>query len=188
MIVKEEFLKSTDLKVIDIFIMNCIYKDEIKFLEEARKIDQLVDIRFNVLRRKGSIIYKDTIYSINDEYLKILFGKKAPQHSINVKELVDIYRSLFPKGSNNNGFPYKGDKQGCIRKMAKFVKHNPEYTEDTILKATQKYINEKRKDNYQYMHLAHYFIEKNGVSGLGAFCEQVSNGEGDSDFTNIINF
>ena len=135
----------------------------------------------------NKITSDDGWYKLSENFKKEYLTLAEAKPKINVKELVDKYRELFPKGTNNNGYPYKGDKQGCIKKMSRFLKLNPEYDEDIILKATKKYIDKKRRDNFDYMHLAHYFIEKNNVSALGSFCEQVNEG-GDEGYTNIIEF
>lgn len=146
------------------------------------------------LLSRGALVKLDDKYEIINSYIKAVFEeteeekKKEEKESTNIKSLVEEYRNLFPKGTNRDGYPYKGDKQGCVKKMNRFIKLNPEFTPDVILQATQKYINEKRKDNFNYMHLAHYFIEKNGVSALSAFCEQILEGGDNGNFTNIIEF
>ena len=174
-----------NLKIADLFILNCIHNNEILLLDTAIKYDGVVSVRVNSLIKSKVINKIGSSYGINSKYVEAVFRDKPIE---NINNIVQSYRDLFPKGSNNNGYPYKGDRQGCVKKMKKFIKNNPEYSLDIILKATKKYINEARKDNYNYMQLAHYFIEKNGVSGLGAFCEQIVNGESGSDFNNIINF
>jgi len=188
MIVKKEKLKKLNLTVTDVFIINCIYYSELELLDYARETDYNVELSRKKLIQDKHINRLGDYYEVDQKYLDELFGNKKTGKAIDIEKFIVDYRDLFPKGSNNNGYPYKGDKQGCIKKMKRFIKLNPEYSTDIILKATQKYINEKRKDNYDYMHLAHYFIEKNGVSSLGAFCEQIANGESESDFSNIINF
>lgn len=184
--IKERHLKSLNLHVSDVFIIECIKNDNIDLLKVALQHDPVVKIRLDILINRDMVYYIDGKYSLPDKTVKDMYTLGGLKRKKDIESLVMKYRDLFPKGSNNNGYPYKGDKQGCIKKMTRFVKLNPEFSEDVILKATQKYINDKRRDNYHYMHLAHYFIEKNNVSALGALCEQIVNGEEDSDFKNIL--
>jgi hypothetical protein len=85
-------------------------------------------------------------------------------------EFVEKYRSLFPPGSRQ-GYLYKGDKQGCIKKMRRFMKLYPKFTEDIILEATRTYIHKQFLSGYQYLQSAHYLIEKDGISNLAGLCE-----------------
>lgn len=186
MIVKEEYLKK-NLKIVDVVLLNCILRKEYKLLDYLLKNDSVCTISMNLLKKRGIVIIAGNEHYVTSKEIKgMLLGSEA--ESIKVTDLVDQYRDLFPKGTNRDGYPYKGDKQGCVKKMNRFIKLNPEFTPDVILQATQKYINEKRKDNFNYMHLAHYFIEKNGVSALSAFCEQILEGGDNGNFTNIIEF
>lgn len=195
MIVKEEFLKNLNLNIEEIFILNCAYYDEQELLETARRKDYITDETVTDLLDDEAIIDCGGIIMISDHYKKAMFerlekDKKKQLIKLDLKKFVEEYRNLFPRGRNHSGYPYKGDKQGCLKKMARFIKLNPDYTPEIIISATKKYINEKKKDNYDYMHLAHYFIEKNGVSLLGSFCEHIiDNSENDREegFSNIIN-
>jgi hypothetical protein len=91
-----------------------------------------------------------------------------------IKDWIDEYRELFPKGINSSGYAYRGSKQGCLAKMVKFIKQT-EYEKDIILKATAEYVANKKKDNYEYMMLADNFIYKNNASTLESYCELVTN-------------
>lgn len=190
MIFKEEFLKYLNLKIVDIFILNCIKNEEINLLNTSLKLDNTVSDHITNLLERQVIYAKDNFYEISYQYNKALFPTKSEvQVKVpDISELVEEYRNIFPKGNNSQGYPYKGDKMGCTAKLKRFKKTYPEYSNDTILSATKRYVNEKRKDGFAYMKLAHYFIEKNGVSDLAALCEQINNGEKDTNFTNIINF
>lgn len=196
MIVKEEFLKNLNLNIEEIFILNCAYYDEQELLQIARKRDCITDEAVTDLLDKEAIIECGGVVMISEHYKKAMFeslekDKTNKLIKLDLKKFVDEYRELFPKGNNYNGYPYRGDRQGCLKKMARFIKLNPDYTPEIIIAATNKYINEKKKDNYDFMHLAHYFIEKNGVSLLGSFCEHIlDSGESEKDkgFSNIINF
>jgi hypothetical protein len=85
---------------------------------------------------------------------------------------IEEYRNLFPQGVRSGGYPVRGSKAGCLKKMEKFVKSHPHYSKDTILAVTRSYVERKQRQAYQHMKLADYFIEKDGVSMLSAECEE----------------
>jgi len=96
----------------------------------------------------------------------------------NVEDWIDKWRELFPKGSNASKYRYRGDKQGCISKMKKFRKKHPKIRVEDIFIATEKYVDKNRYN--PYMRLAHYFIEKDGVSTLAAEIEALSEDDRDN--------
>lgn len=87
-------------------------------------------------------------------------------------ELVEEYRKLFPKGVKSGGYYVSGDKKACQIKLKRFLKKY-DFSEEEILKATSAYVQRMAEQGYQYMQLAHFFIEKNGVSNLAAECDQL---------------
>lgn len=93
---------------------------------------------------------------------------------LDIKDWIEEYRNLFPKGVQSGGYLVRGDKKGCIKKMKEFINKYPEYADkELILKATEHYIDSRSKDGYTYLKLAHYFIDKDGVSLLASYCELV---------------
>ena len=188
MMIKEVHLKHLNLTVNQVFIINCVHDKDFTLYDTAAKLDKSIIPSIEDLKKKGILLIKDSTITLSPNWEKEIFkGQKPAEVKLNLLEFVNQYRALFPKGKNTNGFPYKGDKQGCLKKMAKFLKLYPEYTKEVILKVTTSYINTKRVGGFQFMHLAHFFIEKNGVSTLGSLCEQFEEGESDV-VTNIIEF
>lgn len=106
-----------------------------------------------------------------------------------VVEWIEKYRDLFPKGIYSGGYLVRGDRKGCIKKMKTFMNKYPEFADkDLILKATKNYIDDKQKDNYSYLKLAHYFIDKDGISLLASYCEAIiSQSKAEVNSNNIIN-
>lgn len=94
---------------------------------------------------------------------------------VDVKDWIEEYRELFPKGLNQNGYPYRGEKSACLAKMQTFVR-NYGYSKQEILNATKIMVNRFKLKDYEYMQQAHYFIEKNRVSQLKQFCDMVKDG------------
>lgn len=183
--IQTKHINYLQLTVNDIFIINCYEEKNTNLLDAAIKKDESVKQALETLIEREVLMPSNSSYIVSEAYRNALFSNKKAK--IDLNELVKEFRDLFPKGKNSGGYPYKGDKQGCMKKMSKFLKNNPEFDKELILKATKAYVNSKRKDNFAYMHLPHYFIEKNNVSVLASLCEDIlENGE-TSVMTNVIN-
>lgn len=90
----------------------------------------------------------------------------------NIEGFVDNYRALFPTGVKTGGYPVKGDKQECVKKMKRFLATH-DFTQQEILEATRAYLVIKKKELWKATQLAHYYIEKDGVSNLASMCEDI---------------
>lgn len=122
--------------------------------------------------------YIDQSLNITSKYINTFENKDLKEQFNPGKDLetfVEKYRSIFPTGSNAAGYPYKGDKQGCIKKMRSFKRKHPEYTEDLIIRVTKEYVNSQFFKGYTYMQTAAYLIEKDGSSNLAGLCEAALN-------------
>lgn len=122
-------------------------------------------INLTGLQKEGYIKITDVGFDLRPRGRELFSAPK----SADILDWIDSYRELFPKGRTPDGYPYKGDKEGCIRKMKAFMKKYP-YSKEEILEATVGFVEAKRKKNFEFMTLAHYFIEKEGVSLLAALC------------------
>lgn len=118
-------------------------------------------------------------------YLSIF--ENAKSKSLSVVDWIDEWLELFPKGIKSGGFYVKSAKSGCISKMKNFVKNNPEYDKDTIIQATKNYIKEKEAAGWAYMQLAHFFIEKNKISTLASYCDNIEEYEEKDKFVKTLN-
>lgn len=98
--------------------------------------------------------------------------------TLDVESWIQDFRNLF-KGKKNGAM---GQKILCVARMKEFISENPEYSKDDILRATEKYIQDKASSNYMYLRFAHYFIKKHEVidgnkvviSDLLSYCEETS--------------
>lgn len=82
--------------------------------------------------------------------------------------------NLFPENTKNGGNKtLKSNFTDTKHKMIKFFKKYP-YDRETVLKATQHYIN-KFRGNFTYCPAAEYFIMKDNTSSLATECELVKN-------------
>jgi hypothetical protein len=89
-----------------------------------------------------------------------------------VDSWIEDWRSLFPTGIKTAGQPVRGSKQGCNKKMKTFISTNKDVTKEQIFEATKMYVKEKAMTRYAYMTVAHYFIDKGGISMLESYIEQ----------------
>jgi len=105
----------------------------------------------------------------------------APPSTTELKMLVEKFRECFPKGVKTNNHPVRGNMTNIMRKMRKFKTDFPQYDNETILKATQKYVKAKAKENYAFMKVSEYLIYKDGTSMLATLCDDMLEDEPEKD-------
>lgn len=88
-------------------------------------------------------------------------------------EFIDEWYSLWPVGVKTSNYLIRSGKKAVKVKMNKFLKQHPEYSEETILKATEEYIKRFKIKGYAYIKTASYFIYKDGESVLAGECEKI---------------
>lgn len=129
--------------------------------------------------------YRFSNLEVTKGYLNIFDNSKSKSSS--VSDWIEEWLDLFPKGVKSGGFYVKSAKSGCLNKMKSFVKNNPEYNKDTIIQATKNYIKEKEAAGWAYMQLAHFFIEKNKISTLASYCDNIEEYEEKDKFVKTLN-
>ncbi len=144
-------------------------------MEDFFTLERMGYIKFK--ERDAEQVYLDNI--IKTDKLKELFKEyiAEPRGSpkTSVGEWIDDWYNLFPAKVRSGGYPVKCDKRACLKKLIKFCKDHPEYDKEIIFNATKFYINSAKNKDYQYMKLAPYFIEKDGISMLSGECENIVN-------------
>jgi hypothetical protein len=90
-----------------------------------------------------------------------------------INEFMDIWYNIFPKGIYSGGYLVRSGKAGCTIKMVKFIKNNPEFSKELIIRATKLYVSQCASKGYTYMQLAEHFIYKNNKSTLASLCESL---------------
>jgi hypothetical protein len=127
----------------------------------------------NIILREKSKLLIDFL-SIESNYSNYKEKKiiKKSNRVINegFDEFIEEYRNLW-KGLKVGSM---GSFNACKEKMERWMKENPNYSKEDIIKAAKIYINSL--NNYQYLQAAHYFIyKKDGKeedSRLSAFIEE----------------
>lgn len=112
---------------------------------------------------------------INKGYL--VDGKSTLSfNNSNCKNWIKDWLLLWPTGIFN-GYRVSGNSAEVTNRMSKFIKEHPEYDKDIIFKATENYLSEKKKNNYQFIKKNSKFIKDADGSALEAECEAVFKGE-----------
>jgi len=98
---------------------------------------------------------------------------------------IEEWRKLFPRGLNEyTNRLYKGNLNECNKKMFNFLSRS-DYEKEIIFKATKYALSLAERNDYRYFPQAHYFIEKDGTSMLGQYCELIKDGDENLNSTDI---
>lgn len=194
-IMNQKQLLEKKLRPDEIFLLTLLKKKDedlySSLIKDFYYVDALIRLRDKKLIKVSTSISTDTLFKdiTVPKELHSLYGKPTvSQLKPKVSKWIQDYRDLYPKGMNPNGYPYRGDKKGCINNMAKFLYNYPEFDDKgLILKATGIYLEQKKKDGYAYVSMADRFIWKNDMSTLASYCEQLKEGTLKDGKRNIIN-
>lgn len=147
-----------------------------RFFNKA-SIDRLIEIGYLQLDDPNKGYPFSNIKVTNlfiDSFIDPIKLKKASKSkSADEIEWFEEWYSLWPRGIKSGGYPVKGDRKGCIKKLLKFIKEYPEFGKDIIIKATKDYVDACKINRYAYMKLAHFFIYKDNMSSLASYCETI---------------
>ncbi len=148
-----------------ILLYALIYKEDSLYQQLKDKLGIYCNNVLFQLQKEGYIKLDEDFKPILRKKALDLKGNDKKNPKVRANNILDKFRELFPTGSNNGGYRYRGDKQGCLNKLELFFKDNPDYTDEEVLQATKNYI-DRFKPTYQGMRQAHYFIKKDKVSDL----------------------
>ena len=179
------FLKEQDISVIefitllklngsniDLFLIE--FESESYILEKLQEKQFIKIITYSevILREKSKLLldFLSIESSYSDYKSKKVVKKSTRIISEGFDEFIEEYRNLW-KGLKVGSM---GSPIACKEKMLRWMRENPNYTKEDILKAAKIYINSL--NNYQYLQAAHYFIyKKDGKeedARLSAFIEE----------------
>jgi len=88
-----------------------------------------------------------------------------------------LYNEIFPKGKLPSGVPARVNIKGLENAFRWFFE-NFSYSWDTVLKATEKYVDEYSMNRYNYMRNSQYFVRKQNTdktwdSTLATYCDMI---------------
>lgn len=178
------FLKEQNLSIIEFISLLHLMEIDVGFEPDLSTLHNLQEKQFvkliedksgtvTILREKTKLLLDFlSIESSYSNYKEKKVVKKSTRIiSEGFDEFIEEYRNLW-KGLKVGSM---GSPMACKEKMERWMRDNPNYSKEDILKAARIYINSV--DNYQYLQAAHYFIYKkdNGKeedSRLSAFIEE----------------
>lgn len=139
-------------------------------IETDFTIEQAVKI-LNKLQKQGLL----KITGISP--LQISLRKKLEKEIIaEVDSWIEEYTKLW-QGKKSDGYYLAQSAKENASRMIKFMQDNPQFTSEIILKATQKYIQEKSLTGFKFCKKSHKFIQDLDGSILYAYAMAVKNGE-----------
>ena len=169
-----EFITLLKLNGSNIDLVLIEFESEIYILEKLQEKQFIKIITYSevILREKSKLLldFLSIESSYSDYKSKKVIKKSTRTISEGFDEFIEEYRNLW-KGLKVGSM---GSPNACKEKMLRWMRENPNYTKEDILKAAKIYINSL--NNYQYLQAAHYFIyKKDGKeedSRLSAFIEE----------------
>ena len=148
-------------------LKNCYDEDFMVFSQMIKKLES-----YGYVKWHGSDVKEISLRKRGEDLFEKLNRKKR-KPTPDVHLWIEEWRNLFPAGTNNGGYRYRGNKLEVLKKMIKFVSLHP-YSKEEIFEATKRYIERFSIRGYNYMQQAHYFIEKKDTgSNLESECENL---------------
>jgi len=163
---KELFLDIKDRCKSDYYFKESIEWLLRKGFMENKNPDKFV-ISFQNLELNNQIIE-----SLNNINLIDINVTEAKSDSKVISNFVNVWYELWPVGVRPNGYLVRSGKKPVEKKLLKFIKEYPEFSEETILEATAQYVKRYALKGYAFMKTASYFIYKDGESVLAGECEK----------------
>ena len=174
-----------------LYVLHCI-KEKISV---SKMVSDTLEI--NKLKADGwltedlDLTDKSTIFM---EELGSYFKKSKKKTSKNLmgdnfSTNIKVYNELFPAKKLGSG-KYARTNVKNLESGFRWFFENYDYTWETILKATRKYVLEYSMKNYEYMRTSQYFIRKQGSdksfeSDLATYCDML-NYEGTNEDLDIF--
>lgn len=165
-------LEENDLSLIEFMTLLKLNHNEIDLEINNNVLDSLQNKQFikivkdneenlTIIREKSKLLIDFLlIEGLNSNYKNKKVIKKSSR-SVNegFEEFITEYRNLW-KGLKVGSM---GSHNSCSDKLSRWLKENPQYSKEDVLKAAKIYINSL--DNYQYLQQADYFVYKKDTYG-----------------------
>jgi len=167
----EEFITLISLQDIDITID--VKNNNLKSLEEKEFIKIILEENeeIPIIKKKGKLLI-DSLHTMDLDSVNIRKSiKKLIKHiDPEIDQFVNEFRHLW-KGLKPGSM---GSQNGCKEKLLRWMKDNPDYKKEDIIKASKSYL--KSLNDYRYLQNADYFIYKKDLHGessrLSAFIDE----------------
>ena len=185
---------SNELSIRDYLVLYIKFLNKLNYLPalfhntmEYHDCLRLLETRQYIKITDDCIIYGDNA-QINVECFEL--RAKSTQileiKSINYAELANKLRAIFPAGIRGGGGKLvRSPELAVADKLKKFFSYYPDVKEESIIKATTNYIENRRRDGWRYITQLDYFIFKDNVSMLYSELENIKDTI-DEDWTKNI--
>lgn len=195
-IINTKIAKKADLNLSEVMTLYKLEYMELDYLITLSDLRTLEEKKFLKLKESDEnmgIVLRSSATELLESMQNGIELNKTKNKNISKRTLNQIvsfrikeYRSKW-KGLKRGAM---GSPTSCEEKLIRWIKNNPEYTFDDILKAADLYIDSLNGD-YTYLQRADYFIyKKEGKeesSRLSAFIEEINTDMVDSDWTSNLN-
>lgn len=169
------------------YVLHCI-KEKIvpnNFVNNSLQVTKLK--RYDWLNENLTLTNKSLIFmaEINSFFKKT--KTKTLQDLLGTKfiDRIQEYIELFPNRKLSSG-KYARTTSKNLETSFKWFFENYSYDWETIIKATEKYVDDYSIRNYEFMRTSQYFIRKQNIdksfeSDLATYCELLNNGFDEPD-------
>jgi hypothetical protein len=168
------------------YVLHCIKEKTVPngFISKSLQVEKLK--RDNWLNDNLTLTHKSFIFieEINSFFKKT---KKKTSQALLGQDFTDKikgYVEIFPNRKLTSG-KYARVNVKNLETSFRWFFENYDYEWETIMSATEKYVDEYSIRNYEFMRTAQYFIRKQTLdksfeSELANYCDQINNSSGDS--------
>lgn len=174
--------KDENISISDLTYLYCL-SNKIDFSQVGIKnVDVMILANKSFLDEDFKITQK-TLNILKDVDLMFKKGKKSPKQmeEKDAADCINMYREMWPARILPSGKPARVSKN-IITECFKWFFTNYDYTWDTVIEATARYLDVQEKENYRVCRTSQYFIvkttqEKIKESVLADYCELILNGD-----------
>ena len=162
-----------------LYVLYCI-KNKIKCSDS-------INFNIEVLRLKSGNYLTESL-ELSGNSLKFIqeidgFFKKSKKKTSkdlmgdSFQDNLKLYNEIFPKGKLPSGVPARVNIKGLENAFRWFFE-NFSYSWETVIKATEKYVDEYSMNRYNYMRNSQYFVRKQNTdktwdSTLATYCDMI---------------
>ena len=165
-IIDDKICEKYNLTAQQVFILLALQCQNDKLYEDLIEKGLITKCNYSLfeLNKKYSVINK----GINLCNSVLLDSSKDTKKIINpvdirCQNLAIKLRDIYPKGKMpGTNYYYKGNIEDIRKKLQSFFLRYPDYTDEQVITATQKYVN-SMNGNYTYLKLLKYFIWKSEI-------------------------
>ena len=156
-------------------------------IKSKTKCPETINVGIESLRLRSENWVTEDL-QLSDKSLKFIeeidgyFKKSKKKTSKNLMgdnflDNIKLYNELFPKGKLPSGVPARVNVKGLENAFRWFFE-NFSYSWETVLQATEKYIDEYSMNRYNYMRNSQYFVRKQNTdktwdSTLATYCDMI---------------